>query len=245
MASVLERPRQTSRSPRRRIPADVGAARRESRLITYLRRALSIFLVVLATCAGGYLVLVGYHQRRAADRGRDPDVGLPRPPGRARRLRAARGLGRALRGDPARRSASVSISRPSTGRGDGLAQGAALDVDQVRAEARDALTAYLKRLFALTLAAPALALGLLVAFAIRSRRPAAALDGRAVGPHRAGDRRGDGRADPAAGGDRQPAVLRPRPGHPARAGGGRRRRSARRARWTRSSTRSSSASPVW
>src|SRR5215216_7960338 len=39
-------------------------ARRDvkSRLLTYFRRALSLTLVLIATCAGGYLALVGYHQ---------------------------------------------------------------------------------------------------------------------------------------------------------------------------------------
>src|SRR3954464_12227596 len=41
-------------------------ARRDlgSRLLTYLRRALSLSLVLIATCGGGYLALVGYHQSR-------------------------------------------------------------------------------------------------------------------------------------------------------------------------------------
>src|SRR3954464_9776394 len=34
----------------------------KSRLLTYFRRALSLALVLIATCAGGYLALVGYHQ---------------------------------------------------------------------------------------------------------------------------------------------------------------------------------------
>jgi predicted phosphodiesterase len=52
----------------------------------------------------------------------------------------------------------------------GLAEGKSLDVQQVREEARDALASYLLRLFGLVLAC-SLALGLLVAFAIRSRVP--------------------------------------------------------------------------
>jgi len=50
----------------------------------------------------------------------------------------------------------------------GLAQGRSLDVQQVRDEARNALADYLRRLIALVVAAGML-LGLLVAFAIRSR----------------------------------------------------------------------------
>ena len=43
-------------------------ARRDlkSRLFTYFRRALSLALVLIATCAGGYLVLVGYHAEPAS-----------------------------------------------------------------------------------------------------------------------------------------------------------------------------------
>src|SRR4051812_26205902 len=39
-------------------------ARRDlgSRALTYFRRALSVTLVLVATCGGGYLALVGYHQ---------------------------------------------------------------------------------------------------------------------------------------------------------------------------------------
>ena len=51
-----------------------------------------------------------------------------------------------------------------------LAEGKSLDVHQVRTEARDALANYLRKLIALVVAA-ALLLGLLVAFAIRSRVP--------------------------------------------------------------------------
>ena len=102
----------------------------------------------------------------------------------------------------------------------GLAEGKPLDVEQVRDEARDALTAYLMKLIALVLRAARSALGLLVAFAIRSRVPRLRWTSGARGRSpTVGDRRRAGRPDPAARGDREPAVLRPRPGHPARAGG--------------------------
>jgi len=52
----------------------------------------------------------------------------------------------------------------------GLAQGQSLDINRVRADAEDGLRAFLLKLIALTVACSA-ALGLLVAFAIRSRRP--------------------------------------------------------------------------
>ena len=92
----------------------------------------------------------------------------------------------------------------------------------------------------------ALALGLLVAFAIRHRpRPAAPLHGRRGRADDRPDRRRADRPAPAARGDRPPAVLRVRPGHPARAAGGRGRAGAPPSSSTRSSTRSSSASRGW
>ena len=118
-----------------------------------------------------------------------------------------------------RRCGSGSTCRPSTATtATDLAEGAPLNVEQARGEARDALAAYLKRLIALMVPA-ALALGLLVAFAIRSQVPRLRWTSALAVVDAAGDRRRDGRAGPAARGDRQPAVLRPRPGHPARAGG--------------------------
>ena len=54
--ALLEREQQHEHPP--------SWARRDlkSRLFTYFRRALSLTLVVIATCAGGYLALVGYHE---------------------------------------------------------------------------------------------------------------------------------------------------------------------------------------
>src|SRR3954453_4245988 len=52
MAQLADRPPMWTRR-------DLG-----SRALTYLRRTLSIALVLIATAAGGYLALVGYHQSR-------------------------------------------------------------------------------------------------------------------------------------------------------------------------------------
>ncbi len=64
----------------------------------------------------------------------------------------------------------VDLQTVNRGVATGLAQGQSLDIDKVRAEAEQALTTYLMRLIALTVLSGA-ALGLLVAFAIRSRVP--------------------------------------------------------------------------
>ena len=98
----------------------------------------------------------------------DPAVGLPRPQGRARRLRAARRLGRALRGDPAPRPPA---RRPAHGRPrrrqEGRATGAPLDVDaRARGGARRDrdLPAHADRSSCCLCGG---SLGLLVAFAVR------------------------------------------------------------------------------
>ena len=89
----------TENSARRSDPPPMWARRDlKSRILTYARRAFSLLLVLIATCAGGYLAIIGYDQTRELLGRRDPDVGLPRPPRRARPLRPARRLGRALRG---------------------------------------------------------------------------------------------------------------------------------------------------
>ena len=102
-----------------------------------------------------------------------------------------------------------------------VANGGSLDLQDVRDEARDALTSYLINLVLITIACAA-AMGLLVAFAVRHRHsPRLRYTVGAVVAHDSGARR---RADlPAAAKrpDRRAAVLRLRPRHPARAGGGR------------------------
>src|SRR3954468_6488395 len=141
-----------------------------SRALTYARRALSITLVLLATCAGGYLALVGYHQSHTLSVG---EIRMSMSPGHRGALDVYVPLVdwgarfEAIRAPIRLRVDLQTVNRPLA---TSLARGKALDVEQVRDEARDALASYLKRLIALTVAA-ALALGLLVAFAIRSRVP--------------------------------------------------------------------------
>src|SRR3954453_2922792 len=72
MAGVLEREELDARRP---LWARRGVG---SRLLTYLRRALSLTLVLVATAAGGYLALVGYHQSRTLSVG---EIRLSMSPG--------------------------------------------------------------------------------------------------------------------------------------------------------------------
>ena len=132
-------------------------------------RVLAVLAVIAATLAGGYLAFVSFRQDRELSVGDDPPVGLPRPQGRARHLRAARRLGRALRGDPAPRPPARRPAHDRPRRRCRRSRAAApLDVGDVRAEARDAIAAYLRTLIA-SWSLPALALGLLTAFAVRDR----------------------------------------------------------------------------
>jgi predicted phosphodiesterase len=141
-----------------------------SRLFTYSRRALSLVAVLIATCAGGYLALVGYHQRHTLSVG---EIRMSMSPGHRGALDVYVPLVdwgarfEAIRAPIRLRVDLQTVNRPLA---TSLAKGRTLDVDKVRTEARDALASYLKRLIALTLVC-ALALGLLVAFAIRSRVP--------------------------------------------------------------------------
>ena len=147
-------------------------ARRDlkSRLITYLRRALSIFLVVLATGAGAYLALVAYHQSSTLSVG---EIRMSVSPGHRGALDVYVPLvDWGARFEAIRAPIRIRVDLQTVNRGvaTGLAQGQSLDIDKVRAEAEQALTTYLMRLIALTVLAGA-GFGLLVAFAIRSRVP--------------------------------------------------------------------------
>src|SRR3954465_4474765 len=158
MAQLAERPPMWARR-------DLG-----SRALTYVRRALSIALVLIATCAGGYLALVGYHQSHTLSVG---EIRMSISPGHRGALDVYVPLVdwgarfEAIRAPIRLRVDLQTVNRPLA---TSLAKGKRLDVERVRDEARDALASYLKRLIALTLFA-SLALGLLVAFAIRSRVP--------------------------------------------------------------------------
>src|SRR5690349_9658144 len=162
--ALLEREKQAERPPvwARK---DVG-----SRLLTYLRRALSITLVLLATCAGGYLALVGYHQSSKLSVG---EIRMSVSPGHKGALDVYVPLvdwGARFEAIKAPIRLRVDLQTVDRKTATSLAEGQALDVELVREQATNAIKDYLIRLFALTVAA-ALTLGLLVAFAIRSSIP--------------------------------------------------------------------------
>src|SRR3954447_6582460 len=147
-------------------------ARRDvkSRLLTYFRRALSLTLVLLATCAGGYLALVGYHQSHTLSVG---EIRMSMSPGHKGALDVYVPLvdwGARFEAIKAPIRLRVDLQTVDRKTATSLAEGQTLDVELVRKQATQAITDYLIRLFALTVAA-ALALGLLVAFAIRSQVP--------------------------------------------------------------------------
>ncbi len=147
-------------------------ARRDlkSRLFTYFRRALSLTLVLIATCAGGYLALVGYHESSQLSVG---EIRMSVSPGHRGALDVYVPLvdwGARFEAIKAPIRLRVDLQTVDRKTASALADGKPFDVEQVRQEATDALKGYLLRLFALTLAA-ALTLGLLVAFAIRSQVP--------------------------------------------------------------------------
>src|SRR3954453_22611460 len=140
------------------------------RLLTYARRALSLTLVLLATCGGAYLALVGYHQSSTLSVG---EIRMSISPGHRGALDVYVPLvdwGARFEAIRAPIRLRVDLQTVNPPLATSLARGKRLDVEQVRAEARVALASYLKRLIALTLVA-SLALGLLTAFAIRSRIP--------------------------------------------------------------------------
>lgn len=147
-------------------------ARRDlkSRLVTYGRRALSILLVLAATITGGYLALVGYHQTRELSVG---EIRMSVSPGHRGALDVYVPLvDWGARFEAIRAPLRIRVDLQTVNRevATDLAAGAPLDVEKVRAEATAALTDYIKRLIVFTVLAAA-ALGLLVAFAIRSQVP--------------------------------------------------------------------------
>jgi predicted phosphodiesterase len=127
-------------------------------------------LVLAATLFGGYLALVSFHD---GDRLTVGEIRMSIDPGHKGALDVYVPLVdwgarfEAIRAPIRIRVDLQTIDRPTA---QALAEGKSLDVQQVRREARDALATYLRKLIALVVAA-ALVLGLLVAFAIRSRVP--------------------------------------------------------------------------
>jgi predicted phosphodiesterase len=131
-------------------------------------RALTIAAVVAAALAGGYLALVSYSQVRTLSVG---EIRLSVSPGHRGALDVYVPLvdwGARFESIrfPVRLRVDVrTVDREQLQR---LADGAELDVDAVRDEARDAIAAFLRALIAVVTVC-ALALGLLTAFAVRHR----------------------------------------------------------------------------
>jgi predicted phosphodiesterase len=166
MASVLQREQRNADEP----PPIWARRDLKSRIVTYARRALSLLLVFLATLAGGYLALVVYDETRVLSVG---EIKMSVSPGH----RGALDLYVPLvdwgaRFEAIRAPIRIRVDLQTVNRqvATELAAGAPLDVEKVREEATAALTEYIKRLIVLTVLAAA-ALGLLVAFAIRSQVP--------------------------------------------------------------------------
>src|SRR3954452_14945234 len=170
--ALLERAKQHADEPLDGPERPPMWARRDlkSRLLTYFRRALSLALVLIATCAGGYLALVGYHQSSRLTAG---EIRMSMSPGHKGALDVYVPLvdwGARFEAIKAPIRLRVDLQTVDRRTATTLAQGGSLDVEKVRTEATEALKSYLIRLFALTVLA-ALALGLLVAFVIRSHVP--------------------------------------------------------------------------
>ena len=148
--------------------APAAAPTRHGRTWRVAARALTIAAVIAATLAGGYFAFVSFRQDRELSIG---DIRLSVSPGHTGSLDiyvplvdwGARFEAIRL---PARLRVDVqTIDRAALQR---VADGGALDVGDVRAEARDAIAAYLRALIGVV-AFFALSLGLLAAFAVRNR----------------------------------------------------------------------------
>jgi predicted phosphodiesterase len=136
--------------------------------LTHARRALSLLLVLLATLAGGYGALATFAQTKELSTG---EIRLSVSPGHKGALDVYVPLVdwgarfEAIRLPVRLRVDLRTVDRQTVTK---VAQAGTLDIQNVRTEARDAIAGFLKALIGVTVLA-ALSLGLLVAFAIRSR----------------------------------------------------------------------------
>src|SRR3954469_8472871 len=122
-------------------------ARRDlkSRLLTNLRRALSLALVLLATCAGGYLALVAYDESSTLSVG---EIRMSMSPGHRGALDVYVPLvdwGARFEAIRAPIRLRVDLQTVDRRTATSLAKGQSLDVEQVRKQATDALKSYLLR----------------------------------------------------------------------------------------------------
>ena len=166
MASVLDREERETEHP----PPMWARRDLKSRLLTYARRAFSVFLVLIATLAGGYLAIVGYDQTRELSVG---EIRMSVSPGHRGALDVYVPLvdwGARFEAIKAPIRIRVDLQTVNRQVATNLAEGEPLNVEHVREEATAALTEYIKRLIVFAVLGAA-ALGLLVAFAIRSQVP--------------------------------------------------------------------------
>src|SRR3954471_10495449 len=152
--ALLERAKQHADEPLYGPERPPMWARRDvkSRLLTYFRRALSLTLVLIATCAGGYLALVTYHQSSTLSVG---EIRMSMSPGHKGALDVYVPLvdwGARFEAIKAPIRLRVDLQTVDRQVAASLAEGRPLNVEQVRAEARDALARYLKTLIGLTVA---------------------------------------------------------------------------------------------
>ena len=224
MASVLDRPRQDEQFPDDDGPPPMWARRDlKSRLITYLRRALSLLLVVARHAARAAIWRwSAYHQSATLSVG---EIRMSISPGHRGALDVYVPLvDWGARFEAIRAPIRIRVDLQTVNRG--VAHGprrgqVARRRPGPRRRPSDALTTYLMRLIALTVARRRSR----SACWSRSRSAASVPRLRWTAPLAIIVALGIGvalvAADPAPRRDLQPAVLRPRPGHPARAGGGR------------------------
>jgi len=135
-------------------------------VLTLARRALAVAAVLLATLAGGYGALATFAQTKELSVGQ---IRLSVSPGHRGALDVYVPLvDWGARFEAIRLPARLRVDLRTVDRRTvtKVAQGGALDVREVRGEARDAIASYLRALIGVCVLA-ALALGLLVAFAIR------------------------------------------------------------------------------
>ena len=210
------------------------------------RHVAAVVLVVVATLFGAFMALKTYTQTQELSVGR---VQISVEPGHKGALDLYVPLvDWGVRFEDAIRlpvRLHVDLRTVDRGAVAKIANGGNLDLQDVRGEAREAIKSYLLNLIAITLLS-ALALGTLVAFAIRHRqRPAAQIQGRRGRADDRADRSGAGNPAAAA---RERSATRSTT-RSDRTSRGRCRRSRPRrpppSSSTRSSTRSSSASRDW
>src|SRR5829696_3764130 len=130
-------------------------------------RVLTVLAVVAATLAGGYLAFVSFRQEESLSVG---SIRLSVSPGHKGALDLYVPLvDWGARFESIRLPARLRVDLRTVDREalQKVAKGAPLDVGAVRAEARDAIARYLRRLIAVVCGA-GFALGLLTAFAVRN-----------------------------------------------------------------------------